>query len=182
MKNKKSALIALAAFGAFLVFSSLAYLYLTNIYEPLEQQGSGGEFAAKEFTLLDKARNSVTLKDFQGKPMLINFWASWCPPCKSEMPHFNTLFKEYGDEVQFVMVDLVDGSRETEETGRRYIEANNFEFPVYVDLFGKMASTYGVMSIPSSFFVNEKGQVVQTTLGAMSEATLRANLEKLLKP
>ena len=73
------------------------------------------------------------LSDFAGKPVVVNFWASWCPPCRSELPAFDSLYAEYGDRIQFMMVDLTDGNRETMPGVKVFVTEQGFQFPVYYD-------------------------------------------------
>ncbi|MBP3544577.1 MAG: TlpA family protein disulfide reductase, partial [Lachnospiraceae bacterium] len=69
---------------------------------------------APDFTVIDAEGNEVKLSDMRGKPVVVNFWASWCGPCKMEMPEFEEVYKELGDEVHFMMVNLTDGWQETQ--------------------------------------------------------------------
>lgn len=132
---------------------------------------------APDFTLADTDGNEITLSELQGKPVVLNFWASWCPPCKGEMPEFNTVYKELGEEVHFVMVDAVDGSRETVESGSAYIAEQGYEFPVYFDVGQQVIAGYGVRAFPSTVFIDKDGYVVTGYEGAMSEAALRKGIE-----
>ena len=81
-----------------------------------------GKKKATDFTMVDSKGNTVKLSDYFGKPIVLNFWASWCSPCKSEMPEFNSVYKELGSSVQFMMVDLVS-SRETKDAGAKYVSS-----------------------------------------------------------
>ena len=71
---------------------------------------------ALDFTMLNSEGEEVSLYDYVGKPIVLNFWASWCPPCKAEMPDFEAAYQKYGDDVVFLMVNLTDGRRETVDT------------------------------------------------------------------
>lgn len=102
----------------------------------------------------DKDGNTIRLSDFLGKPVIVNFWASWCGPCQSEMPDFDTFYTEYGDDIVFMMVNLTDGSRETKESAQKFIDENGYSFPVYFDTDLNGASTYGASSIPATYFRN----------------------------
>lgn len=146
-------------------------------------QGAASENTqpAPDFTMEDAQGNSVSLADLiaDGKPIVLNFWASWCGPCKSEMPEFNQVFEELGEEIQFVMVDLADGQRETKEDGMAYVEAQGFTFPVYYDTLQDGAETYGIYSIPTSLFIDKAGNIVTGVQGAIDEATLRKAIEMI---
>ena len=83
---------------------------------------------APDFTVYDREGNPVRLSDYAGKPVVLNFWASWCPPCKSEMPDFHAAYEELGDQVQFLMVNATDGSRETVDTAASFIQEQGYTF------------------------------------------------------
>lgn len=135
---------------------------------------------APDFTVLDKDGNTVRLSDKFGKPVVINFWATWCPPCKQELPDFDKLCKEYGDRVVFMMVNLTDGYRDTVDGTKRFVSGKGYTFPVYFDTKDYAASAYNVSSIPQTTFIDAKGNIYTTRIGAMNEATLRIYLNALL--
>lgn len=135
---------------------------------------------APDFTVLDKDGNTVRLSDKFGKPVVINFWATWCPPCKQELPDFDKLCKEYGDRVVFMMVNLTDGYRDTVDGTKRFVSGKGYTFPVYFDTKDNAASAYNVSSIPQTTFIDAKGNIYTTRIGAMNEATLRIYLNALL--
>ena len=135
---------------------------------------------APDFTVLDKDGNTVRLSEKFGKPIVINFWATWCPPCKQELPDFDKLCKEYGDRVVFMMVNLTDGYRDTVDGTKRFVSGKGYTFPVYFDTKDNAASAYNVSSIPQTTFIDAKGNIYTTRIGAMNEATLRIYLNALL--
>ena len=135
---------------------------------------------APDFTVLDKDGNTVRLSEKFGKPIVINFWATWCPPCKQELPDFDKLCKEYGDRVVFMMVNLTDGYRDTVDDTKRFVSGKGYTFPVYFDTKDNAASAYNVSSIPQTTFIDAKGNIYTTRIGAMNEATLRIYLNALL--
>lgn len=135
---------------------------------------------APDFPVLDADGNTVRLSDMFGKPVVINFWATWCPPCRSELPAFDKLYRQYGNEVSFMMIDLTDGYRETVEGVKRFISENGYTFPVYYDTEGSAAEAYNVSSIPFTVAVGRNGNIVGTHLGAMSEAALRSYINAIL--
>ena len=134
---------------------------------------------APDFQVYDKDGNGVHLSDFFGKPIVLNFWASWCGPCQSEMPHFNEKYAELGGDVHFVMVNMTDGGRETVETASAFIEKNGYDFPVLFDTKSEAAMTYGAYSLPTSFFINAEGHVIAQAVGAIDAATLQRGIDMI---
>ena len=134
---------------------------------------------APDFQVYDKDGNAVHLSDFFGKPIVLNFWASWCGPCQSEMPDFNEKYAELGGDVHFVMVNMTDGGRETVETASAFIEKNGYNFPVFFDTTGEAAATYGAYSLPTSFFINAEGHVIAQAVGAIDAATLQQGIDMI---
>lgn len=133
-----------------------------------------------EMELTDTEGNSVLLSDFFGKPIVINFWATWCPWCIYEFPAYEKLYEEYGDRIQFMMVDLCDGQYETAEKALAFIEENGFTFPVYFDANDYSYFNFGYTGIPASVFVGADGVIVWADMGAMEEDSLRALMESIL--
>jgi thiol-disulfide isomerase/thioredoxin len=183
MKQKIKMIIGLAGLALLIVIAVIAYNTLRRYTVPdtvLAAQGNGesGEVKAPDFGLIDIHGNEVRLSDLiaNGKPIVLNFWASWCPPCKIEMPDFNRVYLELGDEVQFMMVDLVDGQRETVQSGTKYITDNNYSFPIYFDVRQEAAYTYGIRSIPTTLFINKDGYIVTGVQGMIDEGTLRRGI------
>jgi thiol-disulfide isomerase/thioredoxin len=134
---------------------------------------------APDFTVLNADGASAKLSDFIGKPVVLNFWASWCPPCKGEMPEFNEVYQDVGQDVAFMMVDLVDGQRETKEKGAQYVKDQGYSFPVYFDTNQDAANTYGIMSIPTTIFIDKDGYVVTGAQGAIDAEALRKGIDMI---
>ena len=130
---------------------------------------------APDFAVVDADGNSVKLSEMiaNGKPVVLNFWASWCPPCKDEMPEFDTVYKEMSGDVTFFMVDLTDGQRETVEMAAKHVYDNGFSFPIYFDTKQEAANAYGIRSIPTTIFIDKDGHIVTGAEGQLDEKTLR---------
>lgn len=135
---------------------------------------------APDFTVEDQDGNQVALSDFRGKPVILNFWASWCGPCKSEMPDFDTAWKAHGDEIQFLMVNLTDGVQETKEDADALMQQLGYSFPVYYDVRSEGAIAYGVMSIPVTYLIDAEGYLVAQGRGALDAKTLEMAVQMLL--
>ncbi len=133
---------------------------------------------APDFIVLNEKGEETSLSDYLGKPIVVNFWATWCYYCKEEMPDFNKAFKEYPD-VQFVMVNLTDGNRETIEKANAFIEEMGYEFPIFFDTKYDAAMNYQVMSIPATFFIDKNGDLVAKNNGMIDYETLVQNIEKI---
>lgn len=134
---------------------------------------------APDFTVYDKNGNPVKLSDYLGKPVILNFWASWCPPCKMEMPDFDAVCKETGNEYQFMMVNLTDGGRETVESAQSFIEEQGYEFPVFFDTDIDAATKYNTYSIPATYFIDADGYLTAYAQGAIDAQTLRNGMDMI---
>ena len=138
-------------------------------------------FTAPDFTVYDREGNTVRLSDFRGKPVVLNFWASWCGPCKKEMPDFEEIYKEYGEEIHFVMVNLTDGAQETMKTATTFLDSSGYTFPVYYDKDTDAAYTYQVYGIPVTYFINAEGHLIAQGSSALDAETIKRGIDMILE-
>ena len=131
---------------------------------------------AFDFSVYDENGNAYKLSEFEGKPVVLNFWASWCGPCKSEMPEFETAYQTYGDNIHFLMVNLTDGYQESVESAKGFIEKNGYTFPVYYDTSYDAAKTYSVYAVPVTYFIDEEGCIIAWGNGALSAEKLKEGI------
>jgi thiol-disulfide isomerase/thioredoxin len=133
-----------------------------------------------DFTVYDLEGNPHKLSDFAGKPVVLNFWASWCGPCKKEMPDFEEKYQHYGEQVTFLMVNLTDGMRETMESATSFVEKQGYSFPVYYDTDLDAAYKYGVNSVPVTYFIDSQGGLVTYQPGVLNADILQRGIDLLL--
>ena len=150
--------------------------------KPAEVFGPVMKNMAKDFTAYDDAGNPVTLRDMRGKPTVVNFFASWCGPCKMEMPYFEECYLEYGEQVNFMMVNLCAFGNDTKENGKKLVEEGGWTFPVYFDSDGDAALGYSIRSMPTTIFVSADGELKGRHTGMIPEDTLRKTIEAMIKP
>lgn len=132
---------------------------------------------APDFTLTDLDGNEVTLSQFRGeKNVYLNFWASWCGPCRQEMPDIDEVYKEYKDKDLVVLTINVG---ESSGTVQEYIDANGFSFPVLLDTDQRVSRQYKVSSIPVSYFINKEGKIMTQRIGLLTKEQMLSYIEKL---
>lgn len=112
------------------------------------------------------------------KPALINFWATWCPPCRTEMPGLQSLYEEFSNEIDFIMVNV----GETKETVQDFlVENETYTFPIGYDLDGSYATRFGIVGIPTTFIVGKDKVIKNYVIGAREESQFREYLENIVK-
>lgn len=131
---------------------------------------------AINFKLRDLNGNEVSLSDFKGKKVFLNFWASWCPPCKAEMPDIEKLYQETkNSDLVILAVNLGEDSK----TVKSFISKNNYNFKVLLDSDQEVAIKYNITSIPTSFFIDKNGNIVSKRIGAMTINEMKSYINSL---
>ena len=133
--------------------------------------------AAPPFTVTDMNGQTVSLASLKGKPVFLNFWATWCPPCVGEMPDIQRMYAKYGDKVHFVIVNI-DG---TKPDVTAFMENHAFSFPVALDTNGSAASAYAVQAIPTSYIIDADSNVVDSHIGALSAGDMESFVTSAFK-
>lgn len=195
MKNKKI-LILVLGFIVFLGVSYGLYTYLGNSYKPneivKEDKGnqddknkivdSSEKEKAIDFEIYDYEGNKVTLKDFQGKPIIINVFASWCGPCKAEMPLFENIYEAYKNEdIMLLMINMTDGQRETQKSAEDFMKNEGYTMPIYFDKDLDFSMKYNVMGIPRTLFIDKDGNIIKDHTSMIDAITLNDYIAELLK-
>ncbi|MBE6764168.1 MAG: redoxin domain-containing protein [Ruminococcaceae bacterium] len=148
-----------------------------TVTKPTEPERN--EPVAADFTVFDENGNQVRLSDYAGKPVILNFWASWCVPCKKEMPDFNEKYLEYGEEIQFLMIDFAKDDKI--EDAKQYVSEMGFAFPIFFDVDGDVVSTYEIKGFPTTIFIDADGYIVERVQGTLSAEKLQAGIDKILE-
>ena len=148
--------------------------------KPAEAAGPVKRNMAPDFAADDGAGGTVRLSGMRGKPVVVNFFASWCGPCRMEMPYFETCYQTYGDQVTFMMVDLCAFGNDTQEKAVEMIAEGGYTFPVYFDTQGEAALAYAIRSMPTTIFVSPEGELKGRHTGAMTMETLEQTILKMI--
>lgn len=190
MRGKKSLFLILLVLvlvmgGAYVLYGKLSAavdtesLTAQSTEDPGEADETEEMVPAPDFTVYDAEGNEVHLSDYAGTPVVLNFWASWCGPCKSEMPDFDAACQELSGEVQFLMINMTDGSRETVETASAFVEEQGYTFPVFYDTESQAALAYGAYSLPTTYFIDAEGYAVARGVGALSAEALEQGIDMI---
>lgn len=135
-------------------------------------------FYAPEFSLQNINDNNVTLSQYKGKPIFINFWASWCPPCIEEMPAIQEAYNKFGDQVIILGINLT--SVDDKETAINFMKQNGYDMPILFDYDGNVGKLYRANNIPTSYFIDAKGIIRAKHIGAMSFSQIESYLQRVI--
>jgi len=189
MKNKKKVLIYILVLGLFIVVNKVVYDYLNANYksenlvaaETADQQAEETSELnpAVDFTVTDLDGNDVTLSSFYGKPIVLTFWASWCSNCATQMPDFQSVYDEYGEDVVFFMVNVTDGSKETLKTAKAYIIKHEYTLPFYFYESLEASIAYSANAIPVTYIIDKDGYLLARGQGTISADVLSQYLDNI---
>lgn len=181
---KKNWLYLNIALAVILILAGVASLFWlgqqtagrsTSASSQLAQQA--GQTIAPDFTLSSLDGSQISLSDYKGQVVLVNLWATWCPPCKAEMPTINAFYETHRDD-GFVV--LAVNSQEGVTTVKDFIQTNGFSFPVLLDTHGEVMDRYRVRALPTSFIIDRNGTIQHIQSGEISTQQLQRIVEPLL--
>lgn len=143
---------------------------------PAPQEG----FPAPDFTLKTLSGDQITLSDFQGNPVLINLWASWCGPCRAEMPDIQEVYDEYKDQ-GFVVLAVNATNQDRVKGVQTFVDKHDLTFPILLDQSGSVSDLYNLRSLPTSFFITPDGTIHKIVIGGpMQQPTIKNNVTPYL--
>lgn len=161
--------------------------------ESISESGNTGEsdeanepLPAVDFTLTDQYGNTHSLSDYKGKTIFLNFWATWCPPCRAEMPDIQKIYETADTEGDNALIILGVaapnyGSEKDEEGIKQFLNENGYTYPVLMDTNAELFEAYGVFSYPTTFMIDKDGNVFGYASGQLSEDTMRSIIEQTMK-
>jgi peroxiredoxin len=181
----KSRILAMFFIGGGLLLVGIAALLLlpgeASTESDLEvgiNQPAQVDFPAPSIQLQDLDGKSVTLEDYRGQVVLVNNWATWCPPCRQEMPILEAYFRDHRHQ-DFTIVAIDAG--DPIDTVNNFVESYNMTFPVWIDPSSSALNSFRNNYLPSSYLINEQGQVIMAWSGAVTRTSLEESITPLLK-
>jgi len=170
--------IVILIFGAVWIFASADKTGTSTAgLIPAPQQG----FLAPDFELNTITGETIKLSDLRGQAVLVNLWATWCPPCRAEMPAIEKIYNEYKDD-GLVVLAVNMTYQDTRSNIEPFINEYRLSFPILLDETSSVGSAYQLRSLPSSFFIGRDGIIQEVVIGGpMAEALLRTRVEQILK-
>ena len=155
-----------------------------------ETEESGKQtVAAPDFTLIDQFGNSHTLSEYKGKTVFLNFWATWCGPCRMEMPYIQQVYEDYGSNSGDVIIlgvanpkteEHPNNSDVVQEEIESFLSENGYTYPVAMDLDGSVFATYGIQAFPTTFMIDKNGNVYGYAPGSLSEDIIRSIIQQTI--
>ena len=173
------------------ISAGLASLGTDSAYESAAAEGNGSEAAedaadpapGSELRFPDQYGGEHSLSDYKGKIIFLNFWATWCPPCRAEMPYIQEVYEEYAEkedsDVVFIGVAFPDqGSEGSAEYIGKFLENGGYTYPVLMDGEAQLAELYGITAFPTTFMINEKGEVYGYITGGLDKTMIELIIDQ----
>jgi len=182
-KIKLAGGLVIAVAGLYMVFSQVRALENIRTNYPIAGQEKPMDDNGVNFTLLDLNGNTVNLSDYRGMPVYIKFWATWCPFCLAGLEEFSAIAREYNESGSMSVLSIVAPGFNGEMSEQRFTDWANgqqLDFPILFDSTGNVNRQFGLRAYPTSVFINEKGEVLETRIGDMGTGELRSKLDSLL--
>ena len=134
---------------------------------------------APDFNLKDQYGVVHSLENYKGKVIFLNFWATWCPPCKKEMPDVESIYKEYGENKKDVIILGVNSEKENEV--KKFLKDKGYTFPTVIDENSEVMRKYFIQAFPTSFVIDKEGNVYGYVMGGLTKEQIRQVIEEVLK-
>jgi peroxiredoxin len=169
----------------FAIFTGAAWIWLTRV-PPVSGSGEiqtapRRGFSAPDFELADSEGNLLHLSELRGHALLVNFWASWCAPCRAEMPALQRVYNRYKDQ-GFIILAVNTANQDNRGDALAFAGRLGLEFPLLFDERGDVFADYGVRALPTSFFIDPQGVIQQVVIGGpMSEALISVHTQQILE-
>lgn len=133
---------------------------------------------APDFTLQGADGKTYRLSDFRGKVVMLNFWATWCPPCRAELPDMEALHQSLNANEMVILSLTLPGGREEEPAGiRRFVEEKGYHFPILFDMDGKVFEAYQIQAFPTSYFIDREGRIFGMAQGALNKKLMEKSFQ-----
>ena len=183
MNSKRNLIIGIAALVVAVAAAVVAYQLLSGNAELAPPHAPGQtqpqqQSPAVDFTVEGYDGSTVSFSSIEG-PAVLNFWTTWCPSCTRMMPDLEALYQEFGEEVTFMMINLVGSRGETPLRSMAYIEDRGYTFPVYFDTEREAARAFGVHGIPHTVFIDQNGNTTEV-VGQRPQVHLRQYIERII--
>jgi cytochrome c biogenesis protein CcmG, thiol:disulfide interchange protein DsbE len=144
---------------------------------PVPRQG----FQAPDFELPNTQGENIRLSSLRGQPVIINLWASWCTPCRAEMPAIQKVYEEYAG-LGLVVLGVNASNQDNIQTASQFVEDNGLTFPILWDIDGQVSQLYLLSALPTTFFISGDGVIQEVVVGGpMAEALLKIRVEQLFE-